>query len=244
MDAMIETRLEGQLGNRFRIVRTIGVFASSRPGWGAVAICLLMSLLPVTAAPAQQSANKTQTDKNVLLARSEIVAKDVPRSAVADANYVIGPEDLLDVSIWKEPDLTRTVPVRPDGKISLPLLNDVQAAGQTPTQLAGHITESLKRYVSDPQVTVIVTAINSQRIYLLGEVTRAGAYPLLPGMTVLQAISSAGGLTQYAHTRKIYVLREGDSSQQRLAFNYKDFLKGKNPEQNVALRVGDTIVVP
>jgi polysaccharide export outer membrane protein len=157
---------------------------------------------------------------------------------------VIGPEDLLDISVWKEPDLTRTVPVRPDGKISLPLLNDVQAAGETPTQLAAHVTESLKRYVTDPQVTVIVTAINSQRIYLLGEVTRAGAYPLLPGMTVLQALSSAGGLTQYARLQKIYVLREGEGSQTKFPFNYKEFLKGRNPEQNVALKVGDTIVVP
>jgi polysaccharide export outer membrane protein len=126
----------------------------------------------------------------------------------------------------------------------LPLLNDVPAAGQTPTQLAARVTESLKRYVSDPQVAVIVTATNSQRIYLLGEVTRAGAYPLLPGMTVLQALSSAGGLTQYAHTQKIYVLRQGDSGQTKLPFNYKDVLKGKNPEQNLVLKLGDTIVIP
>lgn len=227
MDAKIDMRIESHLGNALRIAT----------------ICLLMSLLPI-AAHSQQGASNANADKNVLLARSEIVGKGAPISVAADANYVIGPEDLLDVSVWKEPDLTRTVPVRPDGKISLPLLNDVQAAGQTPTQLAGHITESLKRYVSDPQVTIIVTAINSQRIYLLGEVTRAGAYPLLPGMTVLQAISSAGGLTQYAHTQKIYVLREGGNTQQKLTFNYKDFLKGRNPEQNVALKVGDTIVVP
>ena len=103
--------------------------------------------------------------------------------------------------------LTKTVPVRPDGKISLPLLNDVQAAGLTPTQLATQITESLKKFVTDPQVTVIVREINSQRVYLLGEVTRAGAYPLLPGMTVLQALSSAGGFTQFANIKKIYVLR-------------------------------------
>ena len=179
-----------------------------------------------------------------MLFRSHVFVKDVPLGVTADANYVIGPEDMLDISVWKEPDLTRTVPVRPDGKISLPLLNDVQAAGQTPTQLATHVKESLKRYVTDPQVTVIVTAINSQRIYLLGEVTRAGAYPLLPGMTVLQALSSAGGFTQYAHTQKVYVLRERNDGQVKLSFNYKDFLNGRNPEQNVVLKVGDTIVVP
>jgi polysaccharide export outer membrane protein len=211
--------------------------------WASLAIALLMFLLPLSGA-AQKSADKTQTSDKVLLARTGDFAKDVPHSATADANYVIGPADLLDISVWKEPELTRTVPVRPDGRISLPLLNDVQAAGETPTQLATHVTESLKRYVTDPQVTVIVTAINSQRIYLLGEVTRAGAYPLLPGMTVLQAISSAGGLTQYARTQKIYVLRDGDSGQTKVPFNYRDFLKGRNPEQNVVLKVGDTIVVP
>jgi polysaccharide biosynthesis/export protein len=216
---------------------------TSKTPWIGLAIFALAILIPGSA-PAQQNSDKAQRADQVLLARTGTVAKSVPYSVTPDANYVIGPEDLLDISVWKEPDLTRTIPVRPDGKISLPLLNDVQAAGETPTQLAAHVTESLKRYVTDPQVTVIVTAINSQRIYLLGEVTRAGAYPLLPGMTVLQALSSAGGLTQYARLQKIYVLREGESGQTKFPFNYKEFLKGRNPEQNVALKVGDTIVVP
>ena len=206
------------------------------------AIFLFVWLLPVSA-PAQQNAKQTPTDNKVLLARTGTLAS-VPYPRMPDANYVIGPEDLLDISVWKEPELTRTVPVRPDGKISLPLLNDVKAAGQTPTQLAAQLTENLRRYVTNPQVTVIVTAINSQRIYLLGEVTRPGAYPLLPGMTVLQALSSAGGLTQYARTQKIYVLRDGEGGQRKVLFNYKSFLSGKNPEQNVLLQVGDTIVVP
>jgi|SRR5690348_17956156 polysaccharide biosynthesis/export protein len=199
-------------------------------------------LLPICAL-AQQNAKQTPADKNVLLARTAAVAS-VPYVRTADSTYVIGAEDLLDVSVWKEPELTRAVPVRPDGKISLPLLNDVQAAGQTPTELAAHLTESLRRFVTNPQVTVIVTAINSQRIYLLGEITRPGAYPLLPGMTVLQALSSAGGLTQYARTQKIYVLRDAEGGQRKLLFNYKSFLGGKNPEQNILLQVGDTIVVP
>ena len=205
---------------------------------------IVLILLADSPATAQQLGANSTSDKNVLLARSEVVAKDVSTPVTAGPNYIIGPADLLDVSVWKEPDLTRTVPVRPDGKISLPLLNDVQAAGETPTQLAANITDSLKRYVTDPQVTIIVSAINSQRIYLLGEINRPGAYPLIPGMTLLQALSSAGGLTQYAHAQRIYVLREDDKSQRRLAFNYKEFLKGKNPEQNVALKLGDTIVVP
>ncbi|PYU28516.1 MAG: hypothetical protein DMG32_02440 [Acidobacteria bacterium] len=110
--------------------------------WTSLAICLLTCLLPVSV-PAQQSTGKTQDNSNVLVARTGNLAKDVPVGVTADANYVIGPEDMLDISVWKEPELTRTVPVRPDGKISLPLLNDVQAAGQTPTQLATHVKESL-----------------------------------------------------------------------------------------------------
>ena len=164
------------------------------------------------------------------------------KSAPADPNYVIGAQDVLDISVWKEEQLTKTVPVRPDGKISMPLLNDVQAAGLTPTQLANQITESLKKFVTDPQVTVIVREINSQRVYLLGEVTRAGAYPLLPNMTVLQALSSAGGFTQFANLKKIYVLRVENGKQEKFPFNYKHALE--SPDQNILLKAGDTIVVP
>lgn len=165
-------------------------------------------------------------------------------AATSDPNYVIGAQDVLDISVWKETELTRVVPVRPDGKISLPLLNDVQAAGLTPTQLAAQITESLKKFVTNPQVTVIVTTINSQRVFILGEVTRAGAYPLLPGMTILQGLSSAGGFTQFANLKKIYVLREENGKQEKHPFNYKEVIGGKNAEQNIVLKAGDTIVVP
>jgi polysaccharide biosynthesis/export protein len=168
-----------------------------------------------------------------------------PKSATADPNYLIGPQDILDIIVWKEQELTRNVPVRPDGKISLPLLNDVQAAGLTPMQLSMRITASLRKYVADPQVTVVVTQINSQRIYILGEVNRAGAYPLLPGMTVLEALSSSGGFTIFANTKKIYVLRKAaDGTQAKLPFNYKNVIHGKAPEQNIPLEAGDTIVVP
>jgi polysaccharide export outer membrane protein len=166
------------------------------------------------------------------------------KAATQDPNFIIGAQDVLDISVWKEPELTRVVPVRPDGKISLPLLNDVQAAGLTPLQLAAEISEGLKKFVTSPQVTVIVSLINSQRVYILGEVTRAGAYPMLPGMTVLQGLSSAGGFTLFANTKKIYVLRQENGKQQKLPFNYKEVLAGKHSEQNILLRAGDTIVVP
>jgi len=166
------------------------------------------------------------------------------KPAPQDPNYVIGSQDVLDISVWKEAELTRTVPVRPDGKISLPLLNDVQAAGLTPTQLAEAITTSLKKFVTDPQVTVIVAQINSQRVYIMGEVARAGAYPLIPGMTMLQGLSSAGGFTQFANLKKIYMFRTENGKQVKYPFNYKEVISGKRPEQNVVLKAGDTIVVP
>ena len=174
-------------------------------------------------------------------------ASDKPTSVVTGSqggpDYVIGPEDVLHVAVWKEADLTATLPVRPDGKISLPLLNDVQAAGLTPKQLADSLTEKLKKYIADPRVTVVVTAINSKRIYLVGEVLHAGAMPMLPSMTVLQALSSAG-LNQFANTKRIYVLRTENGRQQKLPVNYRKLVKGEEIEQNYLLQPGDTIVVP
>jgi polysaccharide export outer membrane protein len=170
--------------------------------------------------------------------------KTAPIAATNDPAYVIGPEDVLDVSVWKEPDVSRVVPVRPDGRISLPLINDVQAAGLSPQQLAGSVSEKLKKYLNGPQVTVIVTAINSQRVFVVGEVLRAGAFPMLPGMTVLQALSSAGGFTTFADVKKIHVVRLRNGKQVEIPFNYRDVLKGDNSEQNIKLEPGDTIVVP
>ena len=171
-------------------------------------------------------------------------AKEQKSSEVDSTTYVIGPEDVLDINVWKEPDNSKTVPVRPDGKISLPLLNDVQAAGLTPMQLQETLKDGLKKFISDPQVTVIVTAVNSRRVYVLGEVARTGALPMLPNMTVLQALSAAGGLSQYAKMNGIYVLRTENGHQTTLPFNYKDVVRGKRPEQNILLKPGDTIVVP
>jgi polysaccharide export outer membrane protein len=158
-------------------------------------------------------------------------------------SYVIGPADNLFVSVWKEPDLTNSLPVRADGMISMPLLNDVQAAGLTPMELSASITEKLKKFISDPHVTVVVTQMNSQRIYITGEVTHTGAVNLLPDMTVLQALAGAG-FTQFANTKGIYVLRNEKGAQKRYPVNYKKLVKGEVPEQNILLKPGDTIVVP
>jgi polysaccharide export outer membrane protein len=172
--------------------------------------------------------------------------KDAPAKeplAQTDSTYIIGANDQLHVSVWKEPDLTNTMPVRADGMISLPLLNDVQAAGLTPMQLAASITDKLKKFITDPHVTVEVTQMNSQRIYVMGEVLHPGAMNRTPDMTVLQALASAG-FTQFANTKGIYVLRTEGGKQSKLPVNYKKLVKGDDMQQNYVLKPGDTIVVP
>jgi polysaccharide export outer membrane protein len=202
--------------------------------WGVLAT--LLAALP----GAHGAAAKSSSAQAPASAGSE----SSPPLASTDSSYLIGPQDVIDVSVWKDPELTRIVPVRPDGKISLPLLNDVQAAGMTPAQLKDEITQGLKKFMTDPIVTVILSQVNSQRVYITGEVTHAGAYPLLPQMTILQALSSAGGFTQFANMKKIYMFRTVDGKQVTFPFNYKDVIHGKATEQNVVLKPGDTIVVP
>jgi polysaccharide export outer membrane protein len=151
---------------------------------------------------------------------------------------------MLRVNVWREPEVSSTVQVRPDGKISLPLLNDVDTDGRTPMQLAEEIATRLKQFLTNPQVTVIVTAVNSKRIYIVGEVGRVGGIAMLPQMTALQALASAGGFTRFANMKKIYILRNENGKEVKIPFNYKDVVSGKAPEQNVFLKAGDTIVVP
>jgi len=211
------------------------------------ALILIGSTALAQAAPAQPAASSASDKTASEKAASDKTASDKATTAAstsqAGPEYVIGPEDALHIAVWKEADLTASLPVRPDGKISLPLLDDVQAAGLTPKQLADSITEKLKKYLADPRVTVVVTQINSKRIYLVGEVVHVGATPMLPNMTVLQALSSAG-LNQFANTKRIYVLRTENGKQQKLPVNYRKLVKGEQIEQNYLLQPGDTIVVP
>ena len=206
-----------------------------KSAWHAALAALLLtgSLALAQDAPAPAAASPAPV--------SPAADKAVPDSQ-GGPEYVIGPEDVLHVAVWKESDLTATLPVRPDGKISLPLLNDVQAAGMTPQQLSDSLTVKLKKYIADPRVTVVVTAINSKRIYVNGEVLHSGPMPMLPNMTVLQALSSAG-LNQFAKTKGIYVLRTENGKQQKLPVNYRRLIKG-DIELNYLLQTGDTIVVP
>lgn len=164
-------------------------------------------------------------------------------SPVDAATYVIGAEDGLQVTVWKDPTLSGTFPVRPDGMISLTLLGDVQAAGLTPMQLTATLTEKLKKYIQDPIVSVVVVAVNSKRVFVVGEVGHVGPMAMTPGMTPLQAIATAGGLTPFAHAGKIYILRGEPGKQKQIPFDYKKALKG-DAKQLISLQPGDTIVVP
>ncbi|MGD0792480.1 MAG: polysaccharide biosynthesis/export family protein [Terriglobales bacterium] len=167
------------------------------------------------------------------------------RAAHSDSAYVIGANDVLAINVWKEPDISRSVPVRSDGKISLPLVGELQAGGQTPRQLEQEITKRLQSYISEPEVTVIVTDSKSQKVNILGMVARPGAYLLTSSTTVLDAIAMTGGFKDFAKQKSIYVLRQApDGTQKRIPFNYKDVIKGKDPEQNIRLQAGDTVVVP
>jgi polysaccharide biosynthesis/export protein len=186
-----------------------------------------------------------QSDEEAPAATKDIKADKAAIVPAPDApsDYVIGADDVLRITVWHEADLTETLPVRPDGKISMPLLNDVQAAGLTPIQLKDSLTEKLKKYISDPRVTVVVTAMNSRRIFVSGEVVHSGPMALLPHMTILQALSQAG-FTQFANLKNIYLLRTENGEQKKYPFNYKDVIKGNHPEQNFQLKPGDTVVVP
>jgi polysaccharide export outer membrane protein len=158
--------------------------------------------------------------------------------------YLIGATDVLNIYVWKEPDLTQDVTVLPDGKITFPLIGEIQAQGRTVTELKKDITDKLKDYVTAPEVTVVVREINSRRIYTLGKLATPGIYPLVPGMTVLQALSTAGGLAEWADEKNIRVIRREGGKEVQYRFNYKDFIAGKDIEQNILLKPNDTIVVP
>ena len=173
------------------------------------------------------------------------IADASPSTKPHDAAYKIGSSDVLAITVWKEPEVSRSIPVRPDGKISLPLVGELQAAGRTPLQLEQDISGKLKAYITNPDVNVMVQQINSEKFNVLGRVAHSGSYPLSTDTTVLDAIATAGGFLDFAKETGVYVLRSTPGSgQKRLAFNYKDVIKGKHPEQNIKLEPGDTVVVP
>lgn len=162
-----------------------------------------------------------------------------------DNSFVIGNDDRLTINVWNEAEASRSVPVRSDGKISLPLAGEIQAAGRTPLQLEQEIATKLLNYITKPEVTVIVEQINSQKYNILGQVTKPGSYPLTTSTTVLDAIAGAGGFRDFAKQKGIYVLRHApNGTELRIPFNYKDVIKGKNSAQNIEIQPNDTVVVP
>lgn len=170
---------------------------------------------------------------------------DAAASKPHNDSFIIGNDDMLAISVWKEPDLTKSIPVRSDGKISMPLVGEIQATGRTPLQLEQDIAAKLQSYITAPEVTVIVEQVNSKKFNILGEVTRPGSYSLALASTVVDGIAAAGGLRDFAKKSGIYILRQDASGKEtRIPFNYKDFLKGKHIEQNIKLEPRDTIIVP
>jgi polysaccharide biosynthesis/export protein len=163
---------------------------------------------------------------------------------VLPPRYVIGPADVLTIVFWRDKDLSVDAKVRPDGKISLPLLNDVEAAGFTPEELRLRLIEQAAKYVKEPNATVIVREINSRNVFITGNVGKPGSYVLHNDMNVLQLIAQAGGLLEYADRGNIRIIRNGREGAQYLPFNYKDVSKGKHLEQNILLQPGDTVIVP
>jgi len=170
---------------------------------------------------------------------------DSQTAKVPDEDYVIGADDQLAINVWKEPELSLSVPVRSDGMISLPLIGEVRASGRTPQQLKEEIGAKLRTYLATPAVTVIVQQMNSRKFNILGRVLKPGSYPLLATTTVLDAIAQAGGFQDFAKQKNIYILRRvPGGGPTRIAFNYKDVIRGNHPEKNIKLMQNDTIVVP
>ncbi|MFI5071315.1 MAG: polysaccharide biosynthesis/export family protein [Terriglobales bacterium] len=226
-----------QRGNR-NVAVTFSKILLSKRTWLLPLVIVLTCWLPAQPATGQQNGTPTDTggatqNLNALGAKPH------------DDTFIIGVDDLLAINVWKEPDITRSVPVRSDGMISLPLVGELKASGETPHQLEIAITERLKNYISEPEVTVIVQEIRSQKFNILGQVARPGSYPLTNTTTVLDAIAMAGGFKDFAKQKNIYVLRQNsDGKESRLDFNYKNVIKGKDVAQNIKLQPRDTIVIP
>jgi polysaccharide export outer membrane protein len=169
---------------------------------------------------------------------------EIKKEIVTDPSYIIGPMDVLEIQVWKEPDFSRKVLVRPDGKITYPLIGDIHASGMNTMGLKALLTEKLENFLSKPEVTVIVLQSSSKNFYIVGKINRPGNYPLNPDMTVLQAISVAGGLNEWADRDSIRIIRRSGGKEEILHFDYDEVISGKNLERNILLKPNDTIMVP
>ena len=204
--------------------------ASGRLRLAAVAACLL--------------GIGTIADAQAVVSQLAPATAPAPAGVALPPGYLIGPEDVLTIVVWREKDMSTDAVVRPDGQISIPLLNDLQAAGLTPDQLKASIERAAQKLMAEPNATVIVKVINSRKVHIIGNVGKAGTYPLAGDMTVLQFIALAGGLQEYADAKNIKIMRKEEGQDRTLKFNYKDVVKGKHLDQNIALKPGDTVIVP
>jgi polysaccharide export outer membrane protein len=199
-------------------------------GIGIIGIWLVLLSIPMVCA---------QEGKEALL------QKQSQAEVAADSNvYVIGPEDVLYIHVWKEETLSKAIPVRSDGKISLPLIDEIQAAGLTPLQLKEALLVKLKEFIDIPNVSVIVTEANSFKVYVSGQVRNPGVYRLRSKTSLLQLIPMAGGFTEWANEKKILVIRKENGNEKRMTLNYKKIVKGEAPDSNIDLKPGDTVIVP
>ncbi len=234
-------RIKQSLGSR-QLALTLACLLIASGLWAQGTVTIGTTAPSSTASPQSAPPQNPQSP-------AKPAAEAKPAMAPADArlhdDYVIGPEDVLAINVWKEPEISRSVPVRSDGAISLPLVGEVQAGGLTPLQLEKDITKKLQAYISEPEVAVMVQEMKSKRFNVLGQVVRPGSYLLTGSTTVLDAIALAGGFRDFAKQKAIYVLRRNsDGTDERLPFNYKDVVKGKNVDQNIKLQPRDSVVVP
>jgi polysaccharide export outer membrane protein len=217
----------------------------------AIGSCFVMGLALTAHLGGETAAPKAAENGIPTASPSSSQSDSAPGNGHVDSAYVIGDDDVLSISVWKELDLTKVIPVRSDGKISLPLVGDVQAAGRTPAQLAEDLTAALRGFITDPQVTVIVQEIKSRNFNILGQVAKPGSYPLITDTTVVDAIALAGGFRDFAKKKGIYIVRkDANGTEIRIPFNYEDFIKaqkgkkGKHPTPDIQIKPHDTIVVP
>src|SRR5687768_9572698 len=208
---------------------------------GHEVVLVLLALWLATVPLVAQTAKPATTAQSV---PAVAAAAPRPTDPVVPPGYVIGADDVLSIVYWKDKDMSSDAQVRPDGRIALPLLNEVQAAGLTPEQLREKLTEESRKYMEDPNITVVVRAINSRKVFITGEVNKPGPYPLAGPTSVMQLIAMAGGLREYANSKGIVIMRTENGKPISLKFNYKDVIAGKNLKQNIELKPGDTVVVP
>jgi polysaccharide export outer membrane protein len=206
----------------------------------AAIVLVTLGANPCAAQAAQPANSKVTAPSPTAVSTPPAVVAAVPVAA----DYLIGAEDVLQIMFWRDKDMSAEVMVRPDGMISLPLLNEVHAAGLTPTQLKDLLIEQSKKFVEDPNITVVIKQINSRKVYITGEVGKPGLYPLMGPTTILQLISLAGGLRDYAKSDKITIMRNDGGKPANFRFNFQEVLKGKKLQQNILLKPGDTIIVP